>query len=242
MSIFSELTSILKVTEYKIKFVDLDCIKLGKLLEPTKNIIAINSNYIHKCFDGYDQFLSKPILNKSKSKRGGLRGDHSTFNSCIEFRLNLVFPERPEDKSKTTFIRYFPKSGSIQLYHTCNNIIDTFLQYLKECGLSEFTSVELVNKTILLNNFKFSIILDSNKIIDLSHLYNRLESEKFSAPFSIKNIKFGKHSNIIILFNNKIRIHIWHSGKVNLFGTKDGVSARMIYNFLFTVFTKKKNN
>ena len=68
MSIFSELTSTLKVTEYKINVVNLDCIKLGKLLEPTENIIAINSNYIHKCFVGYDQFLSKPILNKSKSK------------------------------------------------------------------------------------------------------------------------------------------------------------------------------
>lgn len=229
MSIFSELTSTLKVTEYKINIVNLDCIKLGKLLEPTKDVIAINSNYVHKCFDGYDQFLYKS-KSKPKSKRGGLRGDCSTFNSCIEFIINLA------TENKTTVIRYFPKSGSIQLF-TYDNVIDTFLQYLKECGVSEFTSVELVDKTILLNNYKFSIILDSDKKINLSHLYNILESVKFKAPFLIKHIKFGIHSNIVILFDNNIRIHIWSSGKVNFFGTKDELSAKLIYDFLLKVFT-----
>lgn len=235
MSIFSELTSALRLTEYKINVIDLDCIELGKLLEPTKDVIAINSNYIHKCFDGYDQFLSKPksaksAFNKPKSKRGGLRGDRSTFNSCIEFIINL------NNKSETTVIRYFPKSGRIQLF-TCDNVIDIFLQYLRECGLLEFVSVELINKTILLNNYKFSIILDSDKKIDLTHLYNRLEFVKFKAPFPIKYIKFGVNTKVVILFDNKIRIHIWCSGKVNFFGTKDELSAKLIYDFLLKVFT-----
>lgn len=236
MTIFSELTSTLRVTEYKINVIDLDCIKLGKSFEPTKDIIAINSNYIHKCFHGYDQFLSKPKpKSTSKSKVGGLRGDRSTFNSCIEFTLILNTCD-----GKTTVIRYFPKSGRIQLF-TDINIINIFLQYLNECGLSEFTSVELVNKTILLNNFKFSIILNSDKIIDLFHLYNILESIKFETPFPIKYIKFGMHSNIIILFENKIRMHIWHTGKVNFFGTKDRFSAQLIYDFLLKAFTEKNN-
>lgn len=239
MSIFSELTSTLRVTEYKINVIGLDCIELGKSFEPTKDIIAINSNYIHKCFHGYDQFLSKPkSASVSPGKRGGLRGDRSTFNSCIEFTLNLSGTCGDTIKNKTTVIRYFPKSGSIQLF-TDINIINIFLQYLKECGLSEFSSVELIDKTILLNNFKFNVILDSNKILDLSHLYNILETIKFNVPFPIKYIKFGKHSNIIILFDNKIRVHIWHSGKVNFFGTKDELSAKLIYDFLLKAFTEK---
>src|SRR3989440_6555709 len=55
----SELTPSLIVTEYRINVTDLDYIELGKRLEPTKNVVAINSNFTHKALDGYDQFISK---------------------------------------------------------------------------------------------------------------------------------------------------------------------------------------
>ena len=39
----SELTPSLIVTEYRINVTDLDYIELGKRLEPTKNVVTINS-------------------------------------------------------------------------------------------------------------------------------------------------------------------------------------------------------
>ncbi|PKC13739.1 hypothetical protein RhiirA5_372007, partial [Rhizophagus irregularis] len=60
MITFSELTPSLTVTEFKINVEGLDYAMLGNKLEPTKDVIAINSNFIHKAFEGYEQYLSKP--------------------------------------------------------------------------------------------------------------------------------------------------------------------------------------
>jgi hypothetical protein len=244
MVAFSPLTSTLKVTEYKINVVDLDFIKLGRQLEPVGDVVAINSNYVHKSLDGYEQFLVKPKLRKDKkdlkTKRGGLRGDCSTFNACIEFTIIV-------EVYKALIVRYFPKSGSIQLFKDFN-IINIFLQYLRRCGLPEFDSVDLVNPQegstgvkckILLNNYKFNVILDSNKMINLSKLHNSLLLST-SRPFDIKFIKFDPsdiHAKIAIVFSNKIRVHIWpRFGKINFFGTKDALSATSIYDFLYQLF------
>src|SRR5437763_13113912 len=80
----SELTPSLIVIEYRINITDLDYIELGKRLEPTKNVVAINSN-------------SKPKVKRTKkidspekafSWRGKTRpGDHTIFNACIEFTI-----------------------------------------------------------------------------------------------------------------------------------------------------------
>ena len=93
----SELTPSLIVTEFRINVTDLDYIELGKRLEPTKNVVAINSNFTYKALDGYDQFISKPKVKRTKkndgpdkasSGRGRMRpGDHTTFNACIEFTI-----------------------------------------------------------------------------------------------------------------------------------------------------------
>ena len=237
MVAFSPLTSTLKVTEYKINVVNLDFIKLGERLEPVGDVVAINSNYVHKSLDGYEQFLVKPKLRKDKkdlkTKRGGLRGDCSTFNACIEFTIIV-------EVYKALIVRYFPKSGSIQLFKDYN-IINIFLQYLRRCGLPEFDSVDLVGMCkILLNNYKFNVVLDSNKMIDLSKLHNSLLHRSASTPFNIKFIKFDPsdiQAKIAIVFSNKIRVHIWpRFGKVNFFGTKDALSATSIYDFLYQLF------
>src|SRR3954471_11133458 len=91
----SELTPSLIVTKYRINVTNLDYIELSKRLEPTKNVVAINSNFIHKALDGYDQFISKPKVKRTKkvdgpekafTRRGRTRSDnHTTFNACIKF-------------------------------------------------------------------------------------------------------------------------------------------------------------
>jgi hypothetical protein len=114
MAFFSELTPSLTVTELKINVGNLNYIKLGKKFEPTKDVVAINSNFVHKAFDSYDHFLSKPksekcyrgdasdnLLNRRKHY-----GDGSTFNACIEFSITygLIFGIRCFYK-KNNFIK-----------------------------------------------------------------------------------------------------------------------------------------
>ena len=238
MITFSELTSTLRVTEYKINIVDLDYIKLSSQFKPAGDIVAINSNFVHICLDGYSQFLTKPKL-KSKPKRGGLHaGDRSVFNACIEFTVKLAC-------DNSTVIRYFPRSGGIQLF-TCDYVIDIFLKYLHDCGLPEFAFVTLVGNTacgafskILLDNYKFRIILGSNKMINLSNFHNVLKSS--ISPFPLQYIKLDPSDpqlKFAIVFKNKIRLHLWPiSGKVNLFGSKDNISSKLIYDYLLDLFT-----
>src|SRR5271170_6801004 len=53
----SELTPSLSVTELQINVSNLDYIELGEKLQPTKNVVTINSNFVHKVFTSYEQFL-----------------------------------------------------------------------------------------------------------------------------------------------------------------------------------------
>src|SRR5438132_10938916 len=113
----SELTPSLIVTEYRINITDLDYIELSKRLEPTKNVVAINSNFTHKALDGYDQFISKAKVKhtkkvdgpeKASTGRGRTRpNNHTTFNACIEFTIII------DDEENTKIARSFSRSGVI---------------------------------------------------------------------------------------------------------------------------------
>src|ERR1043166_4901008 len=134
----SELTPSLIVTEYRINVTDLDYIELGKRLEPTKNVDTINSNFTHKALDGYDQFISKPKVKRTKkidspekasSGRGKMRpDDHTTFNTCIEFTIII------DDNENTKVARYFSRSGTIQIF-SANVPVDILINYLLESDL-----------------------------------------------------------------------------------------------------------
>jgi hypothetical protein len=94
----------------KINVENLDYIELGEKFEPTKDVVAINSNFIHKAFDGYEHFLSKP--KGEKHRRGNASNNSlnrhkyydngSTFNACIEFSIII------NKSGNTNVIRYFP--------------------------------------------------------------------------------------------------------------------------------------
>src|SRR5256714_6839380 len=167
----NELTPSLIVTEYRINVTDLDYIELGKRLEPTKNVVAINSNFTHKTLDGYNQFISKPKVKRTKkvdgpkkasTRRGRTRSnDHTTFNTYIEFTIIV------DDEENTKVAQYFSKSGAIQIFNA-NAPIDIFINYLLESDLPEFASVSLVGKMKpLLMNYRFLINIGDKKFVNL---------------------------------------------------------------------------
>jgi hypothetical protein len=146
----------------------------------------------------------------------------------------------------TKTVRYFPRSGAIQIFSAVNPI-DIFIYYLSGCGLPEFSSVELAGESkTLLSNYKFSINLGECKFINLFNLYHALKDDdtvKDRLPFPIHYIKCDAgdiHSKIAIVFTSKIRVHIWpKSGKVNIFGTKTALPASLIREFIQDTFYAK---
>ena len=241
----SELTPSLIVTEYRINVTDLDYIELGKRLEPTKNVVAINSNFTHKALDGYDQFISKPKVKRTKkvdgpekasTGRGRTRpGDHTTFNACIEFTIIV------DDEENTKVARYFPRSGTIQIF-SANAPIDILINYLLESDLLEFASVSLIGEMKpLLMNYRFSINIGDKKFVNLACLADILVADdriKDMAPFPIQYVKYDNDiAKIAIVFTNKIRVHVWpKSGKVNIFGSKAELTGALIREFIRDVF------
>lgn len=91
MEKFTHLTPTLNVAEHIINITDLDCAKLSEQLQPTREVLAINSNYTHKTLHGYEYLITKSIgknRQPAKTKRGGCRaGDRTVFNACIEFTV-----------------------------------------------------------------------------------------------------------------------------------------------------------
>jgi hypothetical protein len=216
MASFSELTPFLTITELKINVGNLNYIELGEKFEPTKDVVAINSNFVHKAFDGYDHFLSKP--KSEKRRRGGVSnnslnrrkhyGDDSTFNAYIEFSIII------DESGNTNVIRYFPRSGSIQVFASLAPV-DIFLRYLSECSLPEFSFVRLLDGCRpLLCNYKFVINIKEGRFIDLASLAHTLESDvsiREAFPFLIKFIKYDSgdvHSKIAIVFSSKNQVYI----------------------------------
>jgi hypothetical protein len=248
MASFSELTPSLTVTELKINVENLDYIKLGERFEPTKDVVAINSNFVHKAFDGYEHFLSKLKSEKhcrSDASDNSLNrrkhyGDSSMFNACIKFSIII------DESGNTNVIHYFPQSGSIQVFASLAPV-DIFLHYLSECSLPEFSFVRLLDGCrSLLCNYKFVINIREGRFIDLVSLAHALESDVSIheiSSFLIKFIKYDAgdiHSKIAIVFSSKNWIHIWpKSGKVNIFGTNTELAASLLYDFICNIFSTK---
>src|SRR5207248_7595373 len=191
----------------------------------------------YKTLDGYDQFISKPKVKRTKKVDGPEKastgrdrtrsGDHTTFNACIEFTIIV------DDEENTKVARYFPRSGAIQIF-SANTPIDILINYLLESDLPEFTSVSLVGEMKpLLMNYRFLINIGDKKFVNLACLADILVANdhiKDMAPFSIQYVKYDNDiAKIAIVFTNKIRVHIWlKSGKVNIFGSKAELTGTLI--------------
>ena len=240
----SELTPSLTVNKVFINIKDLDYKELCERFEPTSEVVTINSNFSHKVLEGYEKYITKSKLEKTKGKSVSSRkvvGDGSTFNSSIEFMVPF------EDKIK--LLRYYPRSGQVQIIG-CKyeqEIVDKFINYLRNSGIEIFSSVEFESgPQSLLQNFKFVIQKGNNQYVNIKNLAECLEHEKELRdllPFDLQYIKLSKsdiHQKIAIVFINKIRVHIWMKiGKVNILGTSTEWSATLIYNFLQDIFTTR---
>ena len=92
--------------------------QLGDKLVLEGSLIAINSNFTHRCQPGFEMYLKSVIkLNKKKEeftkKRQG-QGDGTCFNSSIEMIISLDDNPTPSDK-KIYKVKLFPTTGNVQI-------------------------------------------------------------------------------------------------------------------------------
>ena len=253
---FSNLTLSLCVYSVKLSVKDLDYKTLGEQLEPNKDIVAINSNFIHKAYDGFENFNAQPKKLTAKKKKLMTMplfkerkkvGDGTCFQSCLDFVILI--------DSKNYRMRYFPRSGDLHVFGVIDEnfrsgelAVQTFVNYLKESnGLTEFETVEIIKCNPSLLNFKCHMILPSNFLVDISKLDSILASDLYPPPFKIlyRADPIESIRKLSILFESngkKTRVIIWPSGKINIMSASSYDDALKIYNFLGQIFESEASN
>nr|CAG8660291.1 13455_t:CDS:2 [Entrophospora candida] len=120
---FSNLTLALCVYSAKLSVKDLDYKTLGEQLEPNKDVVAINSNFIHKTYEGFENFIAQPKKLTAKKKK---------------LMAMPLFKEQ--------------KNGDLQVFGVIDEdyqfgelAVQTFINYLKESnGLTEFETLDFI--------------------------------------------------------------------------------------------------
>ena len=249
MSRFGDLTQTMCVYELEIDVTNVDYKELGKQLEPKDNIVAINSNFVHKALTGYEEYILKPKKRRVELKTNRY-GDCTVFNASIEFTIIV------DDEQHVRNIRFFPRAGKLQLYGVYPSNVpeptSLFIEYLHACGVPAYENVRIISddKKALLLNYKFVINIGEGRIIKITHVRADLNSDNHKlremSPFPIRyvtdNIAFTNNKVSIKFGTNEkgIRVIIWPNyGKVNIFGCKTELSASLLYDFICDIFNKR---
>ncbi|CAJ0843893.1 10331_t:CDS:2 [Entrophospora sp. SA101] len=207
-------------------------------------IFMINSNFVHKAYDGFEEFINRPKkLAPSKKKLIAIPGykerkkigDGTCFQSCLEFIVLI--------DDKTYKMCYFPRSGELQVFgvidekfHSGEIAVEYIIDFLKHSGLSEFESVGVVSHNLSLLNYKFNVILPKNTLIDISKIHDIISSDNFPSPFPIdyvSNPLDGIH---------KLSIKFNASGKNTYVLIWPLDSNFLIYDYLNSIFSSEIYN
>ncbi|VVB71253.1 Uncharacterised protein [uncultured archaeon] len=216
----------------------------------TNSILAINSNYGSLAQDGYSK------LCKSKRKRKNMRklqGNGTSFNSALEVCVRINSSINPSIiKEKNIYkMKCFPSSGKAQItgvllenYDDANAVISEFVDFLK---LNGYDNIEALNKCPNMLNYKTTVNLRENEVIDLMKLYKlilkihdkkpRLVKE-VKPPFELLVVSFGvvvRHPTTHV--KKTVRVKIFQKGKINVLGCVCKEHAEKVKRILVQTFT-----
>ena len=134
MSRFGDLTQTMCVYELEIDVTNVDYKELSKQLEPKDNIVAINSNFVHKALTGYEEYILKPKKRHVELKTNRY-GDCTVFNASIEFTI-IVDDEqhvrniRCEMLAQVSYVNHVKRGiVAINVYNNKGK----FIKVIKEC-------------------------------------------------------------------------------------------------------------
>jgi hypothetical protein len=160
---------------------------LAQKLEPRRPIIAINSNFAHKCLPGYESYLkSKDKKKKKKKKKNNGKkerkhqGDGTCFAHAVVFNVEL---------NDTVYnVRCFTASGDTQIPGVvCSDFSDgkTVLRivagFLNETKLFK-SEIVPINEVLTMRNYSFAMSEASPTLLikakHIAQYFGEVEAEK----------------------------------------------------------------
>ena len=215
-----------------------DIIKLGELLEPKEDVLAINSNYIHKAQPDHEKHLKSPKESK-KSKKINInrrQGDGTCFRSCIEFIIKIKNPNIPSHKVYRP--RLYPVSGELQIPGIIKS--DFSDGYIILDVLSKFLNQKTPETiTPILANYKCTITFNnSDELLDTRKMHKYIStSEETDLPYPLLETHHADSGSQALMIRFKINekiqcVAIWGSGKINIIGVKHKLDVDKIYEYL----------
>ena len=215
-----------------------DIIELGKSLEPKDNILAINSNYIHKVQPDYEKNPEKKKKNKTNQSTRKKQGDGTCFRSCLEFVIKLENDNNNETKVYKP--KFYPATGEIQIPGVLKEDFSDGIKILEHLSyfIKEYPPAE-ENVYPLMLNYKCEVKLDRNtQLLDFNKLCKYIKnSETTDLPYNLMDIHVSQQASQALnirfkMENEKKLVSIWRSGKINIIGLKCSWDADIIYNYL----------
>jgi len=142
-------------------------------------VVAINSNFGHRCRPGYEELLkaeAKPSKKLSRGRPRKVQGDGTSFNSAIEPILTITHPG--VRAGKIYKVKCFPTTGATQVPGViCPDLSDghvvlvEFVNYLNRLGLGT-PDAEGVPRPITIGsekpkmiNYKFRVVRSTPRML-----------------------------------------------------------------------------
>lgn len=240
-------------------------------IEPNVHVVALNSNFGHKTYEGYtllnkDPKLEHNIAKKKKKKSVGNKqqrckqGDGSSFNSATEANIRLVV----NGKAKIYHLKMFIATGSTQVAG-CRNpdmsdayeVLRIWKNYLND-QLRDVLSAPLQEYTPLkynMINHKFCInYMNSGQILDLINFAKILESKTDEQDDQYKILDVQSQTGLFKLTfgisvvsadgeeSNRITVNMFSSGKINTLGSKAFGHSDFVYRFIDNILLEHDEN
>jgi hypothetical protein len=187
----TELVMFVATFEAKLDNISMAMDSAIAMIDPMYPVVAINSNFGHKCVPGYERFLKlKP--GKAVGTRKG-QGDRTCFNSALE---PVIIPHREGiPASKVYYMKCFPSTGEVQVPGTLlpdmsdgTDAVNAWVDLLNYSGIgdadenSDPLPITVTASRPNMINFKFRIKRASPRIMFDLHCmgsyFNTLEEKK----------------------------------------------------------------
>lgn len=221
--------------------------ELTKMLVPSGDIKAINSNFGHSAQPGYEAYLKRatprpagPHIPGRRVRRG--EGDRTCFNSAIEPVIVL-----DENSKKHYALKCFSTTGQIQVPGVVDPqladgraVVARWADFLTAQGIGD---VKVLSEGPIMINYNFRVRLpDDRHIIELDALVRLLKSVK-DPPFPIREVIKAKNTQkmsakFVVSESRITRLNTFVSCKVNLLGARNQQDGETIYRFMAELFER----
>ena len=232
------------------------------MIDPKYPVVAINSNFGHKCVPGYERYLKIKPGKVAGTRKG--QGDRTCFNSALEPVIILAREGIPA--SKVYYMKCFPSTGEVQVPGTLlpdmsdgTEAVNAWVGLLNYCGLGDADkegdplNIAVIRSRPNMINFKFRIKRASPRVLvhflklDLKDAEGKTISSKeadaildklphgtsmVAPPFPVRETKPPIEDVKLTFKFGKIRVKIFQRGKINILGSDSFESANKIHSYL----------